>query len=79
MTSCEWFVAENSGTLAEADDVAGHLWALERELACWEQGLRNPEQIGTLWSDRLHADRVAAQILRLQDPFAAMTRREDEF
>jgi len=79
MASFEWFVAENSGTLAAVDNAVGHLWALQRELGCWEQGLRHPAQIAALWSERLHADRVAAQVLILQEAFTANPRREEGF
>ena len=65
MTSFEWFVAENSGTLADDGDAAGHLRALQRELTCWEQGKRSAHEIARIWSSRLHADRVAARVLDL--------------
>jgi len=71
MASFEWFVVEDSGTLADVDDAAGHLVALRQELAYWEQGLRDAEAIAGVWGERLHADRVASQILSLNDVYAA--------
>ena len=65
MASFEWFVAEHSGTLSETDDAAGHMWTLERELTCWEQGGRVAREIAGVWGLRLHADRVAEQVLQL--------------
>jgi glycosyltransferase involved in cell wall biosynthesis len=63
MASFEWFVAENSGTLADVDDAECHVKTLMRELDCWAAGQRSPEQISAVWCDRLHADKVAAHIL----------------
>ena len=66
MASFEWFVSEESGALAATDDVLGHLDGLKNELAAWEQGLRNPVSISKVWSGRLHADRIAAQVLEMK-------------
>ncbi|MEI6604119.1 MAG: glycosyltransferase family 4 protein [Verrucomicrobiota bacterium] len=68
MASFEWFVAENSGTLADANTPPAHLKTLQNELAIWEQGLRNPVQIAAIWGDRLHAGRVAARVIKLSEP-----------
>lgn len=65
MTSFEWFVADNSGTLAAGDDAAGHLAAVTHELSLWERGMRDPEGIARVWGERLHAGRVAARVLEL--------------
>ncbi len=65
MPSFEWFVSENSGTLAERDDAAGHAAALAAELAAWDQGRRNPQAIADIWCDRLHADKVAAKVMKM--------------
>ncbi len=65
MESFQWFVSKNSGTLAERDDADGHADALARELNLWKDGGRNPTDISRDWSAVLHADRVAAEILRL--------------
>jgi glycosyltransferase involved in cell wall biosynthesis len=62
MASFEWFVSENSGTLAEED----HAEALRRELELWSAGQKSPEHIANVWCDRLHADRVAAAILNFR-------------
>lgn len=66
MASFDWFVSKDSGRLADSDDVAGHLRALEQELACWEQGLRIPSAISESWCNLLHADRVAERILNFR-------------
>jgi len=65
MASFEWFVGDESGTLAEEDNAAGHLRALERELTYWEQGGRAAREIAGIWGGRLHADRVAARVLEM--------------
>jgi len=64
MASFEWFVSENSGTLADENRAASHLLALERELGSWEKGVRDPARISRIWCDRLHAERVAGAVLR---------------
>ena len=64
MASFEWFVGENSGKLAETDDAQGHIHALAEELDAWENGRRDPGQIASVWSERLHADKVAERISR---------------
>ncbi len=71
MASFEWFVGDDSGTLADADDAAGHQRALKQELTYWEQGRRDAGEIAGVWGERLHAERVAAKILSLQDAYAA--------
>jgi len=63
MASFEWFVSEDSGRLVATDDIQGHLTALEKELKSWEIGKRRPDAISKTWTNRLHADRVAQQIL----------------
>lgn len=64
MASFEWFVSENSGTLADTDDAGGHLQTLQSELANWQSGDRKPERIAATWCARLHADRVAESVIR---------------
>ncbi len=66
MASFEWFVSENSGTLATANDAEGHLLALMEELENWDRGRRNPLLISNTWCSRLHADKVAAQVLEMR-------------
>jgi hypothetical protein len=65
--SFEWFVSEKSGTLADTDDLGGHLAALQAELANWDRGLRSAKAISSVWSERLHADKVAARVLQIKD------------
>jgi len=65
MAGFEWFIAENSGTLAAADDAAGHLQAVADELDLWEAGLRTPGAIAEVWNARLHAARVATLVIEL--------------
>ena len=66
MASFEWFVSEASGRLAERDDAAGHASALKAELEAWKRHERNPRDISSIWSERLHADQVARRILDLK-------------
>ena len=63
MASFEWFVSEQSGTLAEMDDHNGHVSALQDELAAWRDGRRDGGGISKVWCERLHAERVAGKIL----------------
>lgn len=63
MASFEWFVSEDSGTLAAADHAAGHVKALRDELDRWDQGDHDPARIAKVWGGRLHADQVAQQLL----------------
>ena len=65
LASFEWFVGENSGTLAAEDNAAGHLLALQEELELWERGQRSPQRIAGIWCERLHAERVAAKVLAM--------------
>ena len=68
MASFEWFVSEESGTLAEDDHAKGHVTALRHELDHWSQADRNPGEIAAIWRKRLHADQVAAITLKLSFP-----------
>jgi glycosyltransferase involved in cell wall biosynthesis len=63
MASFEWFVSEESGTLAEMDNHNGHVSALQDELAAWRDGRRDGGGISKVWCERLHAERVAGKIL----------------
>jgi len=65
MASFRWFVSEKSGTLAEHDDAKSHVSALRRELDQWDAGHRDPARISQIWGDRLHANRVAARVVKL--------------
>lgn len=62
MASFEWFVSENSGTLANEDNTDAHLKALTHELEAWEKGLRNASNISKSWCQRLHAGQVAREV-----------------
>lgn len=64
MAAFKWFVSENSGQLAITDDAAGHVEALLRELGEWDDKNRSAVEISATWSNRLHADRVAALVSR---------------
>ncbi len=63
MPAFEWFVSEASGRLAVADDLHDHVRALREELESWKSGERDARRISSVWSERLHADRVAARIV----------------
>ena len=65
MASFRWFVSQNSGSLTAKDNADGHLNALRRELALWENGDRNPMVISHAWIDILHADKVALRIVKI--------------
>lgn len=67
MTSFDWFVSENSGTLAASGGAGAHLDALTAELDAWDRGERDPMAISSIWSSRLHADKVAGRMVRLMD------------
>lgn len=67
MTSFDWFVSEKSGTLADSGDAGAHLDALTAELEAWDRGERDPMAISSIWSSRLHADKVAGRMIRLMD------------
>ena len=62
MASFEWFVSENSGTLANEDNTDAHLKALTHELEAWQKGLRNASNISQTWCQRLHAEQVAREV-----------------
>ena len=62
MASFEWFVSDNSGTLATPNHASGHLNALRDELDRWDQGDHDPVRSASVWSARLHADQVAQQL-----------------
>jgi glycosyltransferase involved in cell wall biosynthesis len=65
MPSFEWFVSDNSGSLAERDEAAGHAEALSTELAAWNGGQRDAGRISGTWCTRLHADKMAGRILEM--------------
>lgn len=65
MASFRWFVSRESGTLATTDDAQGHLDALERELALWATGRRDPLAVSETWTATLHADKVAERIIKV--------------
>jgi glycosyltransferase involved in cell wall biosynthesis len=65
MASFEWFVSEESGTLAVEDHAGGHLNALKNELRAWEDGLRDARKISEVWGYRVHADNVAKRVVEM--------------
>ncbi|WP_353415593.1 glycosyltransferase family 4 protein [Haloferula helveola] len=65
LASFEWFVSDGDGRQAETNDAAGHLAALKAELVDWRVGRRQPADISSRWSARLHAPNVARRILDL--------------
>lgn len=65
MTSFDWFVSEQSGTLAMDDRVDSHVDAIQSELRAWNSGERDATLISEAWSGRLHADKVAQDLLGL--------------
>ena len=67
MVSFEWFVSEGSGRLASGDSPEHHVDSLLDELTAWDSGTRDPESISDIWCSRLHADKVAEQVVRLKE------------
>ncbi len=65
MAAFDWFVGENSGTLASPDTVENHISALQSELSAWDAGTRDAAAISNIWRQRLHAAQIAAQVLAL--------------
>lgn len=66
MPSFDWFVSENSGTLAVPDTASAHIAALRCELDKWDSGQRAPARISEIWCRRVHAENVAAQVLAMK-------------
>jgi glycosyltransferase involved in cell wall biosynthesis len=62
LPSLKWFVGESSGRLASRTPEA-LAQAVQEELCSWRQGQKEPDKIAERWGRRLHADRVADQIL----------------
>jgi glycosyltransferase involved in cell wall biosynthesis len=65
MASFEWFVSENSGTLTEDNHPQSHVFAIDAELTAWANGERDPLRIAAIWGERLHADAVAARVVKM--------------
>jgi glycosyltransferase involved in cell wall biosynthesis len=63
LPSLRWFTGENSGRLAFPNAMS-LAQAVLKELDAWRVKTRSPEAISELWGRRLHADRVAAQIIQ---------------
>lgn len=62
-----YFASENSGTIAPNGRPEAVAAAVSQEIRNWEAGQRNPANISEIWSSRLHADKIAAEIVRLTD------------
>jgi hypothetical protein len=62
--SMKWFTESGCGRLAprSAGPFAN---AVLDELQAWDRGERNPQEISNKWTERLHAPKVAEQILKL--------------
>jgi hypothetical protein len=65
LTSFDWFVSADSGTLAASNDVTPHLHAIQHELAAWQDSKRAAEAISRFWCERLYAGNVATLIRNL--------------
>ena len=63
MASFEWFVSDDSGTLADVDSIDAHVEALSAELEAWQKGLRNASNISQTWCQSLHAEQVARKVV----------------
>jgi glycosyltransferase involved in cell wall biosynthesis len=62
--SMKWFAAEPYGRMATRD-AASMAKAIGQEMAAWDEGRREPNQISRYWTEQLHAPRVAERILAL--------------
>jgi hypothetical protein len=58
-----WFTSGGSGRLARSDSPRAHAEALFDEIASWNLGERSAEHISSTWVARLHAIKVAREIL----------------
>ncbi|MFI2795025.1 glycosyltransferase [Haloferula sp. A504] len=58
------YVSRASGRLAWRNEPSALALELVLEARAWEAGYRDPEQIGSAWSQEFHADAVAARALR---------------
>ena len=67
MPSFEWFASEKSGQLTDLDNTAGHVESLLAELDAWQNGERDAAEISQIWSQRLHADKVAETVVGMMD------------
>ncbi|NBV87778.1 MAG: glycosyltransferase, partial [Verrucomicrobia bacterium] len=63
LPSLRWFTAEHGGRLALRNSKE-LTQAVLGELDAWRAKARNPEAISAFWCQRLHANRIAAQILQ---------------
>lgn len=60
----QWFAAGPFGRMSDRSPV-GMATALMNELACWGAKQRNPVEISQYWTDLLHAQNIAKQILHI--------------
>jgi len=65
MSSFEWFAENGCGTLAEEDNVTGHLAALRGELKRWRGGGSEPLETAQRWGERLHEWEIANEVVEL--------------
>jgi glycosyltransferase involved in cell wall biosynthesis len=65
VVTSSYFAELDSGTVAAPRTTKGFLQALDRELACWSQGERNPAAIASVWRARLGSHAVARAVLAL--------------
>jgi glycosyltransferase involved in cell wall biosynthesis len=60
-----YFASENSGSIGTDGSPEAVAAAVGGEIRHWEEGHRDPNAISEIWSSRLHADKVATEIVRL--------------
>jgi glycosyltransferase involved in cell wall biosynthesis len=65
MSCMNYFCADGSGTLACKRSADFFCDAVRAEVDAWTSGQRDPVRISRIWIARLHADRVARQVLQL--------------
>jgi glycosyltransferase involved in cell wall biosynthesis len=54
----------NCASLADRDQTEAYVNALQNEIALWQTHSRDPVKISAVWSSKLHAPAVAAEIMR---------------
>lgn len=57
----------NYASLADRDHPEAYVNALQHEISLWKTGSRDPVEISSTWSAKLHAPAVAAEIIRQID------------
>lgn len=65
IATASWFAGSESGTVASRYSAPTLVDALETERTAWEEGTRDPQQIATIWRQRVGAAAVADRFVRI--------------